>query len=48
VELVPVIVVSPVVNFFSVLISLEEAFKQVSEKDLPNWFTHCCYCTSSI
>ncbi|AKE66313.1 Mobile element protein [Microcystis aeruginosa NIES-2549] len=28
--------------------ALEEAFKQVSEQDLRNWFTHCCYCTSSI
>jgi len=25
--------------------ALEEAFKQVSEQDLRNWFTHCCYCT---
>jgi transposase len=28
--------------------ALEEAFKQVSEKDLRNWFAHGCYCTSSI
>ena len=28
--------------------ALEDAFKQVSEQDLRNWFTHCCYCTSSI
>ncbi|MEG3439117.1 IS630 family transposase [Pannus brasiliensis CCIBt3594] len=27
--------------------ALEKAFKQVSEKDLRNWFAHCCYCTSS-
>ena len=24
------------------------AFSQISEPDLHNWFTHCCYCTSSI
>lgn len=23
------------------------AFEQVDEQDLWNWFTHCCYCTSS-
>jgi len=32
--------------------SLEEAilkaFDEVSIQDLKNWFTHCCYCTSSI
>ena len=28
--------------------ALEEAFNQVSTKDLHNWFTHCCYCTSFI
>lgn len=24
------------------------AYQQVSSQDLFNWFTHCCYCTSSI
>lgn len=24
-----------------------EAFSQVSGQDIRNWFTHCCYCTSS-
>jgi transposase len=28
--------------------ALEEAFQQVSEKDLRNWFAHGCYCTSPI
>ncbi|HEY9833370.1 MAG TPA: IS630 family transposase, partial [Stenomitos sp.] len=32
--------------------ALEEAitlaYQQVSSQDLFNWFTHCCYCTSSI
>jgi transposase len=23
-----------------------EAFSQVNEQDIRNWFTHCCYCTS--
>ena len=23
-----------------------EAFSQVDEQDIRNWFTHCCYCTS--
>uniref|UniRef100_B8HXD3 Transposase n=1 Tax=Cyanothece sp. (strain PCC 7425 / ATCC 29141) TaxID=395961 RepID=B8HXD3_CYAP4 len=26
--------------------AIEEAFSQVSVKDLRNWFTHCCYCAS--
>jgi transposase len=27
--------------------AIAEAFSQVSEQDIRNWFTHCCYCTSS-
>lgn len=26
--------------------AIENAFSQVSLKDIRNWFTHCCYCTS--
>lgn len=26
--------------------AIAEAFSQVSEQDIRNWFTHCCYCTS--
>jgi transposase len=26
--------------------AIEEAFNQVTKKDLRNWFAHCCYCTS--
>lgn len=26
--------------------AIEVAFEQVSLKDIRNWFTHCCYCTS--
>jgi transposase len=26
--------------------AIEDAFKKVSLKDIRNWFTHCCYCTS--
>lgn len=28
--------------------AIDEAFQQVSEKDIWHWFTHCCYCTSPI
>jgi transposase len=28
--------------------ALEQAYQQVTEQDLCHWFTHCCYCTSSI
>lgn len=27
-------------------IALNEAFDRVSLKDIKNWFTNCCYCTS--
>ncbi len=27
--------------------AIQIAFEQVDEQDLWNWFTHCCYCTSS-
>lgn len=26
--------------------AIGNAFSQVSEQDIRNWFTHCCYCTS--
>ncbi|MEM6717087.1 MAG: IS630 family transposase, partial [Cyanobacteria bacterium P01_D01_bin.6] len=26
--------------------AIEEAFESVSLKDIENWFTNCCYCTS--
>ena len=26
--------------------AIANAFSQVSEPDIRNWFTHCCYCTS--
>ena len=28
--------------------AIAQAHKQVSSQDLYHWFTHCCYCTSSI
>jgi len=28
--------------------AITRAFEQVDEQDFWNWFTHCCYCTSSI
>ena len=27
--------------------AITRAFEQVDEQDFWNWFTHCCYCTSS-
>lgn len=33
-------------NYPSLAKAIEEAFNQVSLKDIQNWFTHCCYCTS--
>jgi transposase len=27
--------------------AITKAFEQVEEPDFWNWFTHCCYCTSS-
>lgn len=27
--------------------AITRAFEQVEEQDFWNWFTHCCYCTSS-
>ena len=27
--------------------AITRAFEQVEEQDFGNWFTHCCYCTSS-
>ncbi|MEM6755395.1 MAG: IS630 family transposase, partial [Cyanobacteria bacterium P01_C01_bin.38] len=26
--------------------AIDTAFSEVSLKDIHNWFTHCCYCTS--
>ncbi len=28
--------------------AIEFAFEQVTSENLWNWFTHCCYCTSSF
>jgi transposase len=28
--------------------AIQKAYQQVSSQDLYHWFTHCCYCTSSI
>jgi transposase len=28
--------------------AIQKAYHQVSSQDLYHWFTHCCYCTSSI
>jgi transposase len=28
--------------------AIASAFTQIDEEDLRNWFTNCCYCTSSI
>lgn len=28
--------------------AVEKGFAAISRKDIYNWFTHCCYCTSSF
>lgn len=33
-------------NYPDLVKAIVEAFEQVSVKDIKNWFTHCCYCTS--
>ncbi len=33
-------------NYPELAKAIEEAFNKVSLKDIQNWFTHCCYCTS--
>lgn len=33
-------------NYPDLAKAIEKAFNQVSLKDIQNWFTHCCYCTS--
>jgi transposase len=25
--------------------AIEKAYSQISQQDIKNWFTHCCYCT---
>jgi len=32
-------------NYPNLVDAIDEAFEQVSLKDIKNWFTHCCYCT---
>ncbi len=33
-------------NYPDLARAIELAFCQISESDIRNWFTHCCYCTS--
>lgn len=33
-------------NYPDLAQAIKDAFAQVSLKDIHNWFTHCCYCTS--
>lgn len=35
-------------NYRELAKAIEFAFNQVTLSDLRNWFTHCCYCTSSL
>ena len=35
-------------NYRELAKAIEFAFNQVTLSDLCNWFTHCCYCTSSF
>lgn len=34
-------------NYPDLAKAIEEAFNKLSLKDIQNWFTHCCYCTSA-
>jgi transposase len=34
-------------NYPDLAKAIEEAFNKVSLDDIPRWFTHCCYCTST-
>ena len=33
-------------NYFDLVKAIDLAMKAVTKKDIHNWFTHCCYCTS--
>ena len=35
-------------NYQELAKAVEFAFNQVTSEDILNWFTHCCYCTSSF
>jgi transposase len=35
-------------TYFALDAAITSAFNDVSLKDICSWFTHCCYCTSSI
>ena len=35
-------------NYRELAKAIEFAFNQVTLFDMRNWFTHCCYCTSSF
>ena len=35
-------------NYRELAKAIEFAFNQVTLSDMRNWFTHCCYCTSSF
>lgn len=37
--------ISPRTNF-DLVQAIDLAMEKVTEKDIHNWFTHCCYCTS--
>ena len=35
-------------NYQELAKAIESAFGQVTSSNIFNWFTHCCYCTSSL
>jgi transposase len=35
-------------NYQELAKAIEFAFNEVTSEDIWNWFTHCCYCTSSL
>ena len=35
-------------NYEELAKAIDFAFNEVTSKNIWNWFTHCCYCTSSL
>lgn len=35
-------------NYLDLIDAITDAMLQVTQKDIRNWFTHCCYCTSQL
>ncbi len=35
-------------NYLDLMDAITDAMLQVTQKDIGNWFAHCCYCTSLL